>query len=69
MSPNNAFRVIDSKAVLEYLNLSTEIQFSTDVVQVSTHPAYLYSEPYLGFLHLCSNDDTCERSNTPEFQI
>ena len=42
MSPNDAFRVIDSKAVFEDLNLSTEILFSTDVAQVSTHPAYLY---------------------------
>ena len=77
MSPNDAFRIIDSKAVSEDLNLSTEIQFSTDLAQVSTHSAYLYwvvsnnkkTEAYLGSWHLCSDDDTCERLNTPEFQI
>ena len=77
MSPNDGYRVIDSKAGFEYLNLSTEIQFSTDVVQVSPHPVYLYwvvssskkTEAYLGSWHLSSDDDTCERSNTPEFQI
>ena len=42
MSPNDAFRVIDSKAVFEDLNFSIEIQFPTDVAQVSTHPTYLY---------------------------
>ena len=43
MFPNDAFRVIDSKVVFEDLDLSTEIQFSTDVAKVSTHTAYLYS--------------------------
>ena len=42
MFPNNAFRVTDSKAVFEDLNLFTEIQFSTDVAELSTHPGYLY---------------------------
>ena len=42
MFPNDAFRVTDSKAVFEDLNLSTEIQFSTDVAELSTHPGYLY---------------------------
>ena len=42
MPPNDAFRVIDSKVVFEDLNLSTEIHFSTDVAQMSIHPAYLY---------------------------
>ena len=42
MSPNGAFRVTDSKSVFEDLNLSTEIQFSTDVAQVNTHTAYFY---------------------------
>ena len=42
MPPNDAFRVIDSKVVFEDLNLSTEIQFSTDVAQMRTHPAYSY---------------------------
>ena len=74
MSPNDGYRVTDSKAAFEYLNLSTEIQFSTDVVQVSPHPVWVVSsskktEAYLGSWHLCSDDDTCERSNTPEFQI
>ena len=39
MFPNDAFRVIESKAVFEDLNLSTETQFSTNVAQVSTHSA------------------------------
>ena len=42
MSPNDTFRVTDSKAVFEDLNLSTEIQFSTDVAYLSTHTAYLH---------------------------
>ena len=56
MFPNGAFRVIDSKTVFKDLNLSTEIQFSTDV-------AYLYwvvssnkkAEAYLESWHLCSD--------------
>ena len=56
MSLSDAFRVIGSKPVIELLNLSTEIQFSTDVAYLSTHPVYLYwsmssnkeTEAYLG---------------------
>ena len=68
MFPNDVFRVIDSKAVFEDLNLSTEIKFSTDVAQVSTHAAYLYwlvssnkkVGTYLGSWQMYSNDDTGE---------
>ena len=40
MSLNDAFRVIDSKTVSEDLNLSTEIQFSTQVAHLSAHPFF-----------------------------
>ena len=48
-TPNNAFRVIDSKAVFEDLNLSIEIQFSTDV-----HPSCIFIVTLIlvGFLGL-----------------
>ena len=73
MSPNDAFRVIDSKAVFEDLNLSTEIQFSTDVAQMSTHSAYLYwvvssNKKNGGISRILTLVLWCERSNTPEFQ-
>ena len=42
MSPNDAFGVIGSKPVFEDLNLSTEIQFSTDIGHLSTHSVYTY---------------------------
>ena len=77
MSPNDPFRVIGSKPVIAFLKLSTKIQFSTDVAHMSTHPVYLYwsmssnkeMEAYRGSWHLCSDNDTCDRSNTPEFEI
>ena len=77
MSPVDGFRLIDSKPVNEVLMLSTEIQFSTDVAHLSTHPVYLYwsmssnkgTEAYLGSWNLCSDNDTCDRSNSPEFEI
>ena len=48
-TPNNAFRVIDCKAVFEDLNLSPEIQFSTDV-----HPSSIFIVTLIlvGFLGL-----------------
>ena len=73
----DAFRVIGSKPVFEDLNLSTEIQFSTHVGHLSTHLVYFYwslssnkkSQTCLGSWHLTFDNDTCERSNTSEFEI
>ena len=42
MFPNDKFRATDSKPVFEDLNLSTDIQFLTDVAYLSTHPVYLH---------------------------
>ena len=76
MSPNDAFRAAGNWPVFEDLNLSTEIKFSTDVGHLSTYPNYFFdrwvatkSEAYLGCWHLSSYNDTCERSNTSEFEI
>ena len=38
MSPNDAFRVTGSYPVFEELNLSTEIQFLTNVAYLSNRP-------------------------------
>ena len=77
MFSNDAFRVIESKAVFEDLKLSSKIQFSIDVAQVNTHHAHLY-------LLVSSNKKNggisrilasvvwwwyMETWNTPEFQM
>ena len=67
--------VIDSKTIFEDLNLSTEIQLSTYVAHLCTHPVYWSmssnnkTESGLGSWHVYSDNDTCERSNKPEFEI
>lgn len=77
MSPDSAFRVIESKPIFEDLNISTEIQFSTDVAQVGIHAAHLdlslssnkKTKACPGLWHLYSGNDTCERSKMSAFQM
>ena len=77
MSPNDAFKVIGNNPVFVDFNLSTEIQFSTDVEHLNTHSVYSYwsissskkTEVYFGSWHMHCDNDTCERSNKHEFEI